>query len=82
MDEDRFSNAIFSNIVDYKKSDKAVSKEDRYIVTRRGRRKLRQTTVGWKLLVAWKDGTETWMPLKDLKASNPVGVQNLQEQDQ
>ena len=25
-------------------------------------------------MVAWKDGTETWFLLKDLKASNPVEV--------
>ncbi len=30
------------------------------------------TTKGWKLLVRWADGTETWIPLKDLKASNPI----------
>jgi len=47
VDEDGFSTAIFSNIIDYKKDDNAVEKADRYIVTRRGRRKLRQTTVGW-----------------------------------
>ena len=35
---------------------------------------MKQTTVGWKLLVAWKDGSESWVPLKDLKESNPVEV--------
>ncbi|KAL7557788.1 hypothetical protein ACA910_013065 [Epithemia clementina (nom. ined.)] len=29
---------------------------------------------GWKLLVSWKDGSSTWVPLKDLKASNPIEV--------
>jgi hypothetical protein len=32
----------------------------------------RMTTKGWKLLVRWKDGTSNWIPLKDLKESNPV----------
>ena len=59
VDEEGFSKSIFDSIVDYKKDDSAVSKADRYLVTRRGRRKLRQTTKGWKLLVAWKDGSES-----------------------
>ena len=32
----------------------------------------KRTTKGWKLLVEWKDGSSNWIPLKDLKASNPV----------
>jgi len=31
-------------------------------------------TKGWKLLVAWKGGSSTWVPLKDLKESHPVQV--------
>ena len=46
----------------------------RWLITKRKRRKSQQTTVGWKLLVAWKVGSETWVPLKDLKESNPVEV--------
>eukprot|EP00979_Chaetoceros_neogracilis_P016060 scaffold6898_cov247-Chaetoceros_neogracile.AAC.1 len=30
------------------------------------------TTAGWKLEVEWKDGSVDWVPLKDLKASNPL----------
>jgi hypothetical protein len=32
------------------------------------------TTKGWKLLVSWKDGSSSWVPLKDLKDSFPVEV--------
>ena len=32
----------------------------------------KKSTRGWKLEVKWKDGTLRWIPLKDLKASNPV----------
>ena len=65
---------LFDSIIDYKKDDTAISKADRWVITKRGRRKLRQSTIGWKLLVAWKDGSETWLPLKDQKESNPVEV--------
>ena len=27
-----------------------------------------------KLLVHWKDGSETWVPLKDMKESHPIEV--------
>ena len=30
--------------------------------------------MGWKLLVRWRDGSETWIPLKDLKESHLIEV--------
>ena len=30
--------------------------------------------MGWKLLVKWKDGSESWIKLSDLKESHPVEV--------
>ena len=30
------------------------------------------TTRGWSLEVEWKDGSASWVPLKDLKLANPV----------
>ena len=35
---------------------------------------MRKTTKAWKLLITWKDQSKTWIPLKDLKESNPVEV--------
>ena len=35
---------------------------------------MRKITQGWKLLVAWKDKTETWIPLRIMKESHPVEV--------
>ena len=42
------------------------------MITCRGQKKLRITTCGWKLLVKWKDGSESWIHLKDLKEPHPV----------
>ena len=68
-----YSATMMNGIADYKKDDVvAISKADKYVITRRGRRHLRKSTVGWKLLVQWKDGSETWIPLKDMKNSHPV----------
>jgi hypothetical protein len=51
-------------IVDHKaNTDVAVTKEDNDVVTRRGQKRPRKTTCGWKLLVRWKDGSESWIHL-------------------
>ncbi len=47
---------------------------DKYFVTKSGTKRMRQTTVGWKLLVQWNDGSRQWIDLKILKESNPVLV--------
>ena len=47
---------------------------DKYITTRTGTRRMRQTTVGWSFLVKWGDGSQQWIDLKILKESNPVQV--------
>jgi hypothetical protein len=30
------------------------------------------TTSGWKINVEFTDGTTAWLPLKDVKESNPI----------
>ena len=75
VDPDGYSTALFEGIVDYKKDNTAISKADRFIYSsKKNRRRLRQTTKGWHLQVAWKDGSETWIPLRTMKESNPVDV--------
>ena len=74
VDANGHSTTLFDSIIDYHKSPNAVDKIDKFVITPRGNRKLRKTTLGWKLLVAWKDGSESWVPLKDMKESNPVEV--------
>ena len=34
---------------------------------------------GWKILVAWKDVSKKWIPLKDMKESNHVEVAEFAE---
>lgn len=52
IDSEGFSTTLFDGIVDSKKDEAAIEKADRFIVTKSGGRKLRQSRVGWKLLVA------------------------------
>ena len=51
-----------------------------HVVTKRGQEKLRKTTVGWRLLVKWKDQSESWIRLKDIKESHPVDVADFSEE--
>jgi hypothetical protein len=63
-----------SEIIDHKSDGSAVSKDDGFETTRDGVKRPRRTTKGWKMLVSWKDGTSSWVPLKDLKEAYPVQV--------
>jgi hypothetical protein len=74
VDTEGHSYNILDGIVDYKKESNATSKSDKYIMTKSGQRRLRKSTAGWKLLVAWKDGSEQWIPLSVMKESNPIEV--------
>ena len=59
-------------MIDHRKSGLTVDEVDVHVVTRRGQRKLRQTTIGWELQVQWQDLTKQWVPLNILEESNPV----------
>ena len=75
VDTDGYSLTMMKGIIDYKRDDAvAIPKSEMYVVTSRGNRKLRKTTIGWKLLVQWADDSETWIALKDMKEAHPVEV--------
>ena len=70
VDSDGFSLSLMEGIIDYKRDDSvAISKTDKYITTSRGQRRLCKTTAGWKLLVKWRDQSESWVKLSELKES-------------
>ena len=50
----------------------AATKDDMYIVTKCGQKKIQKTTVGYQLLVQWNDQSESWIYLNDLKESHPI----------
>jgi hypothetical protein len=74
LDPYGYNRILLKEIIDYRKDDSAVPLEDKYLTTRRGQRRLRKTTQGWELLVAWKDGTESWVRLATLKDSYPSRI--------
>ena len=73
VDGDGYCTQLLDEILDHRTDGRAIRKKDKYINTKRGR-KLRKSTIGWELQVLWKDGSTSWIPLKELKESNPVEV--------
>jgi hypothetical protein len=65
---------VLNDILEHQKDGSAIPIEQGYITSRSGNRHPKKTTRGWKLLVEWKDGSVVWIPLKDLKAPNPLQV--------
>ena len=74
VDDEGFLLTVFDIILEYTKDDSAIDKKDLYFKTRSGTKRMRKTTCGWKFLVLWKDGSETWVPLKDMKESHPIEI--------
>ena len=75
VDSNGFTLTMMKGIIDFKMGPAvAVPKDEKYLIMKSGRQQLRKTTAGWKLLVAWADDSEMWIPLKDLKESHPVEV--------
>jgi hypothetical protein len=66
--------ALLSKIIDHKSDGSAVRKDNGFETTKDGQVRPQYTTKGWKLLVSWKDGSTSWVPLKDMKDSFPVEV--------
>ena len=72
LDPDGYRQQIMDCILEHSKDDTAVAKADKYAVTKGGLKRLRKTTIGWKMLVCWTDENEEWIPLKKLKEHYPV----------
>ena len=73
VDSEGFSLALMEGIVDFRCDELvAVLIEEKYIITKTGLKRLRKTTAAWDLLVHWKDESESWVKLSDMKESHPV----------
>ena len=71
VDVNGYSLTLMEGIVHYLKGKStAMSKEDKHITIKSGQQQLQHTTAGWKFLVCWKDGTESWVMLAYMKQSH------------
>ena len=51
-----------------------INPKDAFIKTKNGDKRQKQTTVGWEILLLWKDGSTTWEAMKDVKECYPVDL--------
>ena len=63
---------LLQEITKHRKDKSSIPISDGMISLGNGNMVPKKTTQGWYLLVEWKDGSSSWIPLKDLKAYNPV----------
>lgn len=63
---------LLDEFTNYRRSEDAVPNDDAYMTTVSGQRRRKETTKGWELLARWKDGSESWIPLKDVKEAFPI----------
>jgi hypothetical protein len=62
-DADGYSSLFLYHIIDHKRSGNAISMEDKFFVTKSGTKRMRQTTVGWKLLAQWTKSRNMQLPV-------------------
>jgi hypothetical protein len=72
VDEEGHRHVILQEIVDHKRDHQSITADDAFITSSNGVRRRKETTIGWELLVQRKDGSTSWIPLKDMKNSYPV----------
>lgn len=74
VDSEGFTTKVMDQVQRHRKTDQAVGMEDAFTKDARGRKTRRITTKGWDFLIKWKDGSESWIPLADMKEYNPLDI--------
>ena len=74
VDDKGNRHVLFDKTINHRHTALALKHADIFIATSSGKRRLRETTKGWDILIRQKDGSTTWVLLKDTKESDPVKV--------
>ncbi len=72
VDSEECEFLVMKEICNHQTNQKALKAADGYTISMNGNKVPKHTITGWKLLVEFNDNTTTWIPLKDLKDSNPI----------
>ena len=62
-----FTTKILDQVQRHRNTDEAIEKSDGYTKDSKVRRSRKITTKGYDLLTKFRDGSESWIPLADLK---------------
>jgi hypothetical protein len=65
---------LLADIIDHRKIEEAVSGDNSYVTMDSGMKQHCCTTKGWELCVQWKENSNNWITLKDLKNGDPIQV--------
>ncbi len=65
------------DIIGHKTDGHALNKADGYYAVG-NHQQPKKTTAGWKINVEFTNGTIAWLPLKDVKESNPIELADMQ----
>ena len=71
-DDEGYTHQILEEIVGHQFTDEAIPEEESWITLANGQQRPVWTTKGCNLRVRFTDGSHDWIPLKDLKMSNPI----------
>ena len=63
---------VLEEILDHRKYGAAIEVADGFTIGANGNRHPKKKTRGWEMNMKMKEGFSKWVPLKDLKESNPV----------
>ena len=72
VDSEGNRHVLFADIIDHRTNGKQLSKDDAFITTSMGTKQRRESTIGWEILIQWKDSSTTWVSMKDVKQAYPV----------
>ena len=81
VDDEGYDVHVIDELVDHRSDATAIKREDAFF-TLNGKRTRKKTTRGWQLCIRWKDGTTSWMDLKDLKDADPVMLAEYAQSNQ
>ena len=74
VNEDGYRTRILDSIERHRSDNSAINAPDDYFKDSIGQKSRRVTTKGYDFLVNWRDGSESWIKLSDIKESNPLDV--------
>ena len=72
LKKDGHAKAVVDCILEHLYAQRTASKADRYLITKKGQRRLRKAMIEWNILVQWKNQSKSWVPLKLMKENDPV----------
>ena len=74
VDEEGRSFQVLKEISDHRYTEDALPKEEAFVTSPGGQKRRVMTTKGCELLCCWADGSASWVPLKELRISNPIEI--------